>query len=126
LVAITTRQIGKITWCLLGDEDSKFNQSQALARLKANKIKVVEQDGMHFFMHKERERIFTDYYQNILGKKAITHYLIDLEEVYPNKVNLSFLTQPFSKEEILRTLKLIPRDKSLGLDGFGSGFYEDF
>jgi hypothetical protein len=92
-------------------------------------------------LHIKRERIFTDFFQNILGKKASTQDLIDLEEVYPNKVDLSFLSQPFSEEEILKALKLIPRDKtleilkalkliprdkSLGPDGFGSGFYQDF
>jgi hypothetical protein len=45
---------------------------------------MVEQDGMRFFTHKEKERIFTDLYRNILGKKTITQDLIDLEEMYPS------------------------------------------
>jgi hypothetical protein len=104
LVTITARQLGKVTWCVLGDEDSRFYHSRVSPRLKANKIKVVEQYGLHFFTHKEKERIFTDFFQNILGKKVSTQDLIDLEEVYPNKVDLSFLSQPFSEEEILKAL----------------------
>jgi hypothetical protein len=87
---------------------------------------MVEQDGMRFFTHKEKERIFTDLYRNILGKKTITQDLIDLEEMYPSQINLSSLTHPFFEAEVLKALKLIPRDKSPGLDGFGSGFYQDF
>jgi hypothetical protein len=62
MIAITARQIGKVTWCLLGDEDSRFYHSHAPARLKSNKIKMVEQQGTCFFSNKEKERIFTDYY----------------------------------------------------------------
>jgi hypothetical protein len=86
----------------------------------------VEQEGMCYFTHKEKERIFTNYYREILGKAASTQNLIDLEKVYPSRTDLFSLTQPFSEEEVLKALKLIPRDKSLGPDGFGSGIYLDF
>jgi hypothetical protein len=36
------------------------------------------------------------------------------------------LSQPFTEEEIHNALKLIPRDKSPGPDGFGSGLFQDF
>jgi hypothetical protein len=81
---------------------------------------------LRFFTHKEKERILTDFYRIILGTKASTQDLIDLKEVYPNRVDLSSLAQPFSEEEIHKALILIPRDKSPGPGGFGSGFYQDF
>jgi hypothetical protein len=54
LVAIAARQMGKVTWCVLGDEDSSFYHSRALARLRTNHIKIVESKGTHFFTHRER------------------------------------------------------------------------
>jgi hypothetical protein len=87
---------------------------------------MVDHDGMFFFSHKEKEHILSDYYRDILGNSVATQEFIDLEEVYPTQIDLSTLTQPFSEDEILNVLKLIPRDKSPGPDGFGSGFYQDF
>jgi hypothetical protein len=87
---------------------------------------MVDHDGMFFFSHKEKEHILSDYYRDILGNSVATQEFIDLEEVYPTQIDLSTLTQPFSEDEILNVLKLIPRDESPGPDGFGSRFYQDF
>jgi exonuclease III len=59
LIAIAARQIGKVTWCSLGDEDSHFHHSRASARLRSNQIKIVESGGSCFFTHKEKERVLT-------------------------------------------------------------------
>jgi hypothetical protein len=60
-----------------------------------------------------------------LGKLSRQN-LLDLDEIYPNSVNLSSLTFPFSESEIHKALNQIPRDKSPGLDGFGSAFFQHF
>jgi hypothetical protein len=91
-----------------------------------NKISIVESDGVRFFTHSYKERILTSFYRDIMGRTAPTQQLIDLQEFYPNRLNLSCLSRPFTIEEIHRALKLIPRDKSPGPDGVGSGFYRDF
>jgi hypothetical protein len=96
LVAIAARQIGKVTWCVMGDEDSSFYHSRASARLRANHIKIVESEETHFFTHREKER------------------------------DLSSLSSPFLEQEIHNALKQIPRDKSPGPDGFGSVFIKIF
>jgi hypothetical protein len=126
LVAIAARQIGKVNWCVLGDEDSSFYNSRASARLRANQIKALEADGIRYFSHKEKERVFTNFYRNILGQCFDSQNLIDLDEIYPNVVDLSFLASPFSELEIYKALKQIPRDKSPGPDGFGSAFFQDY
>jgi hypothetical protein len=36
IIAMVARQIGKVTWCVLGDEDSHFYHSRSLARLRSN------------------------------------------------------------------------------------------
>jgi hypothetical protein len=114
LVAVAARQIGKVNWCVLGDEDTGFYHSRASARLRSNKIKTVESGGTRYFIHKEKERIFTNFYRNILGKNLPSQNLIDLEEVYPNSVDLTPLTSPFSELEIHKAIKEIPPDKSPG------------
>jgi hypothetical protein len=126
LVAIAGRQVGKLTWCVLGDEDTRFYHSRASARLRTNKIKIVESEGIRFFTHNEKERILTNYYRDILGKSALSTSLIELNEVYPNQIDLSALSRPFGEEEILKVLKDIPRDKSPGPDSFDSSFYRDY
>jgi hypothetical protein len=67
---VSARQIGKITRCRLGDEDSGFYHAQASARLRTNKIKIVESKGIQYFTHKEKERIFTKYYRDIHYRKC--------------------------------------------------------
>jgi hypothetical protein len=72
----------------------------------------MQEDGIIFFNHKEKERIFSNFYRNILGKTAETQPLIKLEELYSTSPNRSSLSRPFSEKEILHALKQIPRDKS--------------
>jgi hypothetical protein len=43
-----------------------------------------------------------------------------------NSVDLLTLSSPFSETEIYKALQQIPRNKSPGLDGFGSAFFQDF
>jgi retron-type reverse transcriptase len=126
LIAIAARQIGKVTWCTLGDEDSRFYHARASARLRQNKIKVIESGGIHYFTHKEKERIFTDYYRAILGSEATIQPLIEFREVYTTQLNLSHLSHPFTEQEVYKALRQIPRDKCPGPDGFGSAVYHDF
>jgi hypothetical protein len=124
LVAIPARQIGKVAWCVLGDEDSRFFfHSRASSRLRSNLIKTLESGGTRFFIHKEKERVLTNYYRDILGKSFPPQDLLDLEGIYPNFLNLASLTSPFSEAEIHNALKQIPRDKSPGPNGFGSTFF---
>jgi hypothetical protein len=60
----------------------------------------VESGGSKFFTHKEKECVFTNYYREILGKAFTPQYLIDLDAVYPNSVDLTPLSVPFSEIEI--------------------------
>jgi hypothetical protein len=106
-VAIAARQIGKVNWCVLGDEDSSFYHARASTRLRLNLIKAVESENSHFFTHKE-ECIFTNYYRDILGKHFPSQDLIDLDEIYPVTVELTPLVSPFSEQEILKAPKQIP------------------
>jgi exonuclease III len=126
IVAMAARQIGKVTWCVLGDEDTRFYHSRTSTQLRANTIKTVESEGVRFFTHKEKERMLTAYYRSILGNQAVSYPLIDLPDLYPVQCDLSSLTKPFSEQEILAALKQISQDKSPGPDGFGSRFYQDF
>jgi hypothetical protein len=114
-----------VTWCVLGDEDSKFYHTRASARLRTNRIKIVEEEGIRYFTHKEKEKKFTKFYRELMGQEPASQPLIDLDEVYPVPLNLSSFSRPFM-EEVYKALKLIPRDKSPGPDGFGSAFYQDF
>jgi hypothetical protein len=125
ITAIAARQIGKVTWCVLGDEDTRFYHAWASARLRVNSIKSIEVNGTRFFTHKKKERVFTDFYHNIMGSLAPTQSLIELGDLYPNPTNLTSLCSPFSEQEIYKALKEIPRDKSPSPDDFGSGFYQD-
>jgi mannosylglycoprotein endo-beta-mannosidase len=61
-----------------------------------------------------------------MGATALSSTCIDIQQLYPNMLNLSCLSEPFGEQEIWKAIKDIPRDKSPGPDGFGSGFYQDF
>jgi hypothetical protein len=126
LVALAARHIDKVNWCVLGDEDSSFFHARASSRLRSSLIKSVDSHGTRFFSHKEKELIFINFYWEILGKNFTSQNLIDLEEVYPDLIDLSPLTFPFTKLEIHKALKQIPRDKSPGPDGFELDFFQFF
>jgi hypothetical protein len=70
LVVVATRQIGKVSWCALGDEDSSFYHSRASTRLRSNIMKAVESGGTCFFTHKEKERVLINH--NYISE---THYM---------------------------------------------------
>ena len=44
-VAVAARQIGKVNWCVLGDEDMGLYHKSASARLCADQIKVIQHNG---------------------------------------------------------------------------------
>jgi hypothetical protein len=46
MIAISARQIGKVTWCTLGDEDTRFYHARASAQLRVKKIKLLEDGGV--------------------------------------------------------------------------------
>jgi hypothetical protein len=79
VMTIAARQIGKVIWCVLGDEDTRFYHARASARLRANSIKSIEVDVTCFFTHKEKERVFNDFFRNIMGSSASTQSLIEFE-----------------------------------------------
>lgn len=125
-IAVAARQRGKINWCVLGDEDTRFYHARASARCRNNQIKVIFHEGLPHFSQEAKLNIMTDFYRNIMGTAIPSSSVLDFQHLYPNRINLSSLSQPFSEHEILCAIKGIPRDKSPGPDGFGSGFYQDF
>jgi hypothetical protein len=50
---------------------------------------MVEVEGTRLFTHKEKERVFTNFYWDLLGKSSASLPLIDFDELYPEKPNLS-------------------------------------
>ena len=70
---VAARQRDKLNWCLLGNEDTRFYHKRASARLRANQIKVIHQDGMPHYSQESKHKILTDYYKNIMGDSG-GHY----------------------------------------------------
>lgn len=46
--AVAARQRGKINWCVLGDEDTRFYHSRASDRLRSNQIKVIHANDIYY------------------------------------------------------------------------------
>lgn len=57
-IATAARQRGKITWCVLGDEDTDFYHARASARMRKNQIRVIEEQGSRFYTHRERKNSY--------------------------------------------------------------------
>lgn len=103
--ALAAWQRGKIIWCVLGDEDTRFYHSRASARLRGNKIKVIHDDGACLFSHQAKQETLTKFYRDLMGVGGLSSYDIEIESLYENQVNLASLTQPFPQSEIVEEIR---------------------
>ncbi|XP_062100475.1 uncharacterized protein LOC133806383 [Humulus lupulus] len=123
------RQKSKINWLRFGDENTTyFHASLKQRRMRNHITSFINDEGQIVETYSEVIAHFYNHFKGILGKNSATTGRVDLNCFQQGSV-LSLeqqleLIQPFTKKDVKRSLFNIPSIKSLGPDGFGSGFYK--
>ena len=74
--------------------------------------------------HEVKEQNSFEFYSNLLGKNMDKEVTVNLVELDMPSLDLTELETPFSKEEVWKTINLLPSDKAAGPDGFTGKFYK--
>jgi hypothetical protein len=72
----------------------------------------------------DKQKVVSDFYENILGRAEERSYTLDLDELAIHNHDLSALDAPFLEEEVWAVVKDLPPDKAPGPDGFTGRFYK--
>ncbi|XP_062099991.1 uncharacterized protein LOC133805859 [Humulus lupulus] len=122
-------QRSKITWLRKGDMNTSFFHACLKKRRAENFIaSYITDQGNLVDNFPEVVSHFVEHFRGYLGSSSSTTGRIDLHCIEMGS-NLSvdqqlMLLEPFSRKEIRASLFGIPITKSLGPDGFGSGFFK--
>ncbi|XP_062103730.1 uncharacterized protein LOC133814836 [Humulus lupulus] len=123
-------QKSKITWLHFGDESSSYFYASLKKRKVANQIvSFISADGMLVYDYEMVTLHFLQHFQSFLGCASRANGHIDSQSITYGPV-LDFDTQlelikPFSPHDVKVALFSIHSVKSLGLDGYGAGFFKD-
>ena len=129
----TTVKINKTKSWFFG----KINKiDKPLARLKKkrekNQInKIRNEKGEVTTDSAEIQRIIRDYYEQLYGNKMnnleeIDRFLEKFNHLRQNQEEIEIMNNPITTTEIEAVIKNLPKNKSLGPDGFTGEFYQIF
>lgn len=76
--------------------------------------------------HENKANILWEAFKNRLGTSEYTHIYFDLPSLLIQDLDLSWLDNPFSKEEFDSIISELPNNKSPGPDGFNGEFLKKF
>ena len=110
-------------WITLGDASTKFFHANASIKFKRNLITTLENsEGDIVTEHNAKADLIWDSFKDRLGVSSFQGMNFDLPALIQPDLDLSFLVNPFSKEEIDVVVKHLPSDKAPGPDGFNTDF----
>jgi len=81
-------------------------------------------EGEVLTKHEDKEQNIFNFYNTLLGECANREVTVNLEELYLPRFDLVDLDNPFSEEEVWKTVGSLPPNKAPGPDGFTGKFYK--
>ena len=119
------KQKSRVQWLKLGDNNSRYFFNSCKNRWNANKILALSDSfGVVHDSHEAISSVAVNYFKDLFGTSSpVSHIPEDLQLPCLTHAQSVFLSRPFSNDEILKTLKSMPKNKSPGPDGFTSEFF---
>ena len=74
--------------------------------------------------HEEEEQTIFNFYKSLLGDSSDREVTVNLAELNVPSFDLADLDNPFSEEEVWKTIGSLPSNKAPGPDGFTGKFYK--
>lgn len=122
------RRQGKIRFCVLGDQNTKFFHACASVRRRGNQIACLVRDSVEHRAHNDKACILRDFYLNLLGTKTLVEDSLDLHQLMAgdrlDSAQSAALDRPFSTAEIKASVFGMRAGTAPGLDGFGPAFFK--
>ncbi|XP_062080435.1 uncharacterized protein LOC133785197 [Humulus lupulus] len=122
-------QKSKVDWIRFGDENSSMFYASMKKRKVVNRIvSFVDENGRVEVDYPKVISHFTQHFHSFLGGSSVASGLIEPSVVHSGPIlsldDQTFLIKPFTYQEVKTAMFSIKAVKSLGLDGFGVGFYK--
>lgn len=122
------KQRAKAFWLRDGDHITRFFHSTATARKKKNQIsqlKDVNCDWQTWDIN--LGQVMVDYFNIVFTTKACdSGNVLDCIPVLVYEDDSNILLRPYSVEEVRSAMFFMHPDKSLGLEGFNPGLYQQY
>ena len=118
------KQRGKFRAIREGDSNTAFFQAQANSRMRRNKIRSIEVDGVMVTNHYGKVQALNDHFKTIIGTEGSSVWQFDCQALYQGSLAATEdLVDPFTAEETWEPVKAMDRNSAPGPDGFGPSFY---
>jgi len=117
------KQRGKVRWVKDGDTVTKLFHANATLKHRNNLIAQLQKgNGEIVLNHAEEEKVLWEALKDRLGQSDFTSMAFNLSYFLEINSELTWLEDPFTKEEIDSVVRNLPNDKALGPDGFNNEF----
>ena len=122
---VLLKQKSRVKWLKCGDSNNGFFFKSCRSRWNHNKIlQIADDNGGTVSGHQEVARVAVSYYQNLLGtSRDVDEFPVDISLPRIMEAQAFDLQKSFNCEDILNTLRSMPKCKSPGPDGFPAEFY---
>jgi hypothetical protein len=105
------RQRLRLTWIRLGDANSRLFHLRANARWHHNHINCLTHDDSMCFTHEAKALALEEFYVNQLDKVEPRQYMLNWEQLRPNRHDLRDLDRDFTDEEVHTAVMQTPSKK---------------
>jgi hypothetical protein len=102
----------------------KLFHSQARYTKKKNFIAKLTNDRQMVTSNEDKAYLLLDFYSNLIDTREEWHNPLDSDALGIQHHDLHMMDAPILEEEVWNTIKLLPSDKALSLNGFNDRFYK--
>lgn len=117
------RQCSRITDLKLGDANTRYFHLKTNSRRRKNFITKLRHQNGWATTQQDKSLVAQNHYENALGPPPSRDLDLNWQLFRQADVDLSALDADFTEDEVKRAIKLMPKDKAPGPDGFSLNFF---